>query len=313
MAIFKPSEMDFSGKHIIMIESGTPGIGKSTLACSAPKPLIIDTDNGMCRVRASHRKDSSMCKTFDEVRADIAEARKAGYETIVIDTGGALIEMMKMFVIDHPNEFPGGSQKAVSVLSQKGYGYIKQLFLDFSAELRRDFNVIYIFHEQKTKDDDQTVYEIICEGSARTQVYQPADLAAHMFVQNGKRYLAFTPTEQYFAKGAYGINGIIEVPELKDGEPNDFITKLFQRVRDGLKAETDTLGPQKELYDQIMSEAKDMMSAVNTPEDVTACLDTISKMEHALTSEKELKAMLKARCKELNIVWDKEAKVWKNA
>lgn len=312
MAIVKPEKMDFSNKNIILIISGTPGVGKTTLALSAPDVLLIDADNGVCRVKAEHRKDASICKTYEEVLADV-KAAKGQYKTIVVDTGGALIDMMKKYVIEHPNEFPGGSQKVASILSQKGYGYIKQLFLDFSADLRKDFNVVYLFHEQKSKDEDVTTYEIICEGSAKTLVYQPADLAAHMFIQGGKRLLGFTPTEQYFAKGAYGIKNIVEVPNLEDGDKNNFLTKLFSDVRNGLQSETDKLGEEQKNYKELMAAASDIINQVAKIEDIQPCVDYIDGLPNYLTSNKELKDMLKKKCAELGFVWDKKAKAWTSA
>ena len=44
MAIIKPSGMNFSGKNIIMIVSGLPGTGKTTLSLSAPGAVLIDAD-----------------------------------------------------------------------------------------------------------------------------------------------------------------------------------------------------------------------------------------------------------------------------
>ena len=308
MAIVKPSAMDFSGKNVIMIMSGLPGTGKTTLALSAPDVLLIDADEGMARVAPAHRKDASICKTFDEVRADVAAA-KGQYKTIVVDTGGALVDMLKQHVIDHPEDYSGGSKKSGGI-SLQGFGYVKQLFLDFSAELRKSFNVIYIFHESMTKKDDGVFYELVCEGAARTLVYQPADLAAHLFIQNGRRMLGFTPTEEYSAKSAYGIKGIVPVPELGDGDPNDFLTKLFDKVRDNLKAETAVLGPQQEAYNKIMSEAPAMMEAITDAASANQFADVLNGMEHALTSKKELGAMYKARCKEIGLTWDTKAKAW---
>lgn len=310
MAIRKPEQMDFSGKNLIMIIQGTPGVGKTTLALSAPDVLLIDADNGMCRVRPEHRKDASLSTSYREVRADIAEAKASGrYRTVVIDTGGAFVDMLKQHVIDNPDEFKGGG-KSSGGLAQAGYGYVKQLFLAFSAELRRDFNVVYLFHEQKGKDDDVTTYDIVCEGSAKTLVYQPADLAAHMFIQGGKRYLGFSPTESYYAKSAYGVKGIIEVPELRDGEKNDFLTKLFGQVRDNLKKDSEAMAPMQKMYDQIMAEAPDMMKCVTDADTANQCLQTISAMEHALTSKTELWNLLKARAAELNVKYNSRTKVF---
>lgn len=309
MPIVKPTEMDFSNKNIIMILSGLPGTGKTTLALSAPDVLLIDTDEGLARVNPAHRKDASVCKTYEEILADIKEA-KGHYKTIVIDTCGALIEYAK----DWAMRTDPKASKANGGFSLQGYGVIKSEFVRLSAELRKDFNVVYLFHESMTKNgDDGVFYELVVEGSTRTLVYQPADLAGHLFIDHNKRYIGFTPTEQYSAKSAYGIKGIIEVPELKDGDPNDFLTRLFQKVRDNLAKETAQLAPQEEAYKWAMVKATEICNAVHSPEDVNNAANAIKAMNHVLTSEKEAKTMLKARLAELNIIWDKENKVYRYA
>ena len=306
--IKKPNEMSFENKNLIMILSGLPGTGKSTLALSAPDVLMLDLDEGMSRVNPAHRKDSSFCKTFDEVKADVAAA-KGQYKTIVVDTGGALVDMLKQHVIDHPEDYSGGTKKSGGI-SLQGFGYVKQLFLDFSADLRRNFNVVYIFHESMTKQNDGVFYELVCEGAARTLVYQPADLAAHLFIQNGRRVLGFTPTEEYSAKSAYGIKGLVTVPELADGDKNDFLTKLFDKVRENLKAETASLAPQQDAYAKIMAEAPGMMESITDAVSANQFANVLNSMEHALTSKKEIGAMYKARCKTLGLTWDAKAKAW---
>lgn len=309
MAIKKPEEMNFSNKNIVMIISGLPGTGKTTLALSAPGVLLIDCDEGMCRVKPAHRKDASICKTYEEALEDI-KAAEGTYKTIVFDTGGALIDLLKDWVVRHPAEFPKGAKNSGGI-SLQGFGFVKQEFLRLSAEARKKFNVVYIFHEAVSKNNDELLYEIICEGSAKTLVYQPADLAAHLFIQNGSRYLGFTPTESYTAKSAYGIKGLVPVPELKDGEANDFLCKLFDKVRKNLEAEAAELAPQKAKYEAAMAEARDICQCVKTPEDVPLAAESMNALEHALTSKTECGAMLKARIAELGIVWDKAAKVYK--
>ena len=309
MPIVKPTEMNFSNKNIIIILSGMPGTGKTTLAQSAPSVLTIDTDEGMVRVNPAHRRDASICKTYEEILADL-KAAEGQYQTIAIDTCGALIEYMKDWAM---RTDPKASKKDGG-FSLQGYGVIKSEFVRLSAELRKKFNVVFLFHENMTKNGDEGVfYELVVEGSARTLVYQPADLAAHLFIQNGRRYLGFTPTEQYSAKSAYGISGIIEVPELKEGDPNDFLTKLFNKVRANLAAESKALAPQKSAYDEAMEQAKLIVEAVNAPTDVQGAAKAITLLPHALTSEKEAKAMLKARLAELNIVWDKTQRAYRYA
>ena len=305
MPIISPAEMDFSNKNIIEIISGLPGTGKTTLALSAPDVLLIDTDEGMARVNPAHRKDASICKTYEEVLQDIKSAENH-YKTIVIDTCGALIEYMKDWAM---RTDPKASKKDGG-FSLQGYGIIKSEFIRLSAELRKKFNVIYLFHETMTKVDENIFYELVVEGATRTLVYQPADLAAHLFIQNGKRYLGFTPTEQYSAKSAYGIKGLIEVPELKEGDQNDFMTKLFDKVRSNLAAESAVITPQKQKYEWAMADAKKIVETVNEPADVQIAAEGIKALDHALTSKKEALDMLRKRCDEKGIIYDKAAKAY---
>ena len=303
--ILKPKDMDFSNKNIIMIISGLPGVGKTTLALSAPDVVLIDADEGMARVNPSHRKDSSVIKTYEELLTDI-KGFEGHYKTVVIDTCGALIDLMKDWAMR--NE-PSASKKSGGV-SQQGYGFVKTEFLRLSAELRKKFNVVFLFHASKDKQDDNVFYDIVCEGSTKTLVWQPADLGAYLHIVNGERYLGFTPTMNYNAKAAYGIKGLVKVPELTDGDPNDFLTRLFAQVKENIAAEKAALQPQREQYEETMAAGRLAIESIEKPEDVSNAMDAIKSLTHALTSERELKAALSDRLKTLGIVYSKENKAY---
>lgn len=310
--VYDSDKLPEQGQHLVAVFYGAPNTGKSTLAYSAEDVLLVNFDGfGPWRVEPKHRVGSktSICKTFDEVRADI-NYWKGKKKTVVIDTGGELVEMLKQYIVDHPSEYKGGA-KATGGISLQGYGFVKSLWKEFTRDLRDNFDVIYIFHEQTERTgDDGVFYSIVVEGAAKNLVWQVSDIAGRLFINNGQRYLGFTPTEQYSAKAAYGIKGLIEVPELKEGEPNDFLTKLFARVRTNLAAESAALGPEKQKYDYALADAKKIVATVNAPEDVQAAVTAIENLDHGLTSEKEAKSMLKKRMDELGIIYDKKAKVY---
>lgn len=301
--IVTPDKMDFSDKNIIMIISGLPGVGKSTLALSAPNVVLIDADEGMARVNPAHRKPSSICKTYEEVLADVKSC-EGKFDTVVIDTCGALIDMMK--------EWAMRTEKATACkksggISMQGFGMVKTEFLRLSAELRKKFNVIFLFHASKDRQDDNIFYDIICEGSAKTLVWQPADLGAYLHIVNGERYLGFTPTMNYSAKAAYGIKGLVKVPELTEGDSNDFLTKLFEKVKANLKKEAGQADEEKKKYDEVMAMGKEAISML-TPENLVASLATLDKFPVHLTSKEELKALAKQKIADMGLVWDKTKK-----
>ena len=64
--IKKPNELINENQKIRMLIAGYPGIGKTTLALSAPKPLLIDVDLGINRVMASARKDFIQPNNYEE-------------------------------------------------------------------------------------------------------------------------------------------------------------------------------------------------------------------------------------------------------
>ena len=311
MPIFDSSEFRADLANINYLLYGAPGTGKTTLGYSAPDSLLINLDMGAHRVKPEHRagKDTSVCKTFDEVKADV-EYAKGKYKTIVIDTGGALVEMLKQYVIDHPGDFKGGA-KAMGGISLQGYGFVKTLWNDFTRQLRQNFNVVYIFHEQGEKNgDDGTFYSIVVEGAAKNTVWQSADLAARLFINNGQRYLGFTPTEQYSAKACFGISGLVQVPELKDGQPNDFLTKLFAKVRQNLEEESKTLSKDHAEYEEVMDAVKRICEGITNIDSVQGAFEAFNSMDHVLTSKKEGMAMIKKRLAEIGVKWDKANNTW---
>lgn len=152
--ICKPETMSYKDKNIIIILSGLPGTGKTTLSLSAPKVLLIDADEGLCRVRPEHRKDASICNNYEEILADI-KAAEGVYDTIVIDTAGALIEYLKDWAVRTDPK----ASKTNGGISLQGFGVVKQEFLRLSAELKKKFNVVYLFHETAALSADQKVYD----------------------------------------------------------------------------------------------------------------------------------------------------------
>ena len=305
--IQKASEQKYENEKLCMILYGLPGVGKTTLAASAPKPIVIDCDRGMKRVNPEYRCDISNVSSYKDLLEDVKSLGNE-YETIIIDTGGSLIELMKEWAMDTE---PTATKKNGG-FSLPGYGFVKSEFLRLSAELRKKYNTIFIFHAAKEKQEEEFFYDLIVEGAAKTLVWQPADLGAYFFIQNGKRYLGFSPTANYSAKSAYGISGIVEVPELSGGEPNVFLTKLFEKVRANIKSETEAIAPKHTAYESAMSCGRELVAAINHAADVEPCLEAISNIEHALSSEKEIKALVKERLKELGITYNKETKTYED-
>ena len=59
--------MNNGDKKVRLLIAGYPGIGKSTLALSAPRPLHIDVDFGIDRIEPRYRKPFIQPRTYDEI------------------------------------------------------------------------------------------------------------------------------------------------------------------------------------------------------------------------------------------------------
>ncbi len=304
--IKKPSDVVSTTKKMRLLIAGFPGIGKTTLALSAPKPLHIDVDRGVDRVQAKNRCDFIQPETYEELLEDL-KSDLSDYETLVFDTGGKLLDLMKPFVIRQDSK---NGQKDGQTLSIKGYGAVGKEFqrlMDY-AFYQLNKNVVVIFHAKEDKDGEATKLRILVEGSTKDNVWQPMDLGGFMEMYNNKRTIGFSNCERYFAKGTHGIQGIIELPNLDDPSvPNDFLTKLFNQVNQNILDEQKYFDEQKKKYEEVMNEVVPVIDSM-TLETVDEVVEKMKTINHVLTSEKELKHKFKEKILELNLVWNKELK-----
>jgi hypothetical protein len=308
--IKQPAEMDFSNKKFSMILYGSPGMGKTTLALSAPNPILADFDRGVSRVKSQHRKATIVCNSYDEVLTDIKDPIVQACETLIIDTGGSLVTFLQDWAI---KQNPSVNAQKNGAISLKGFGAVKAEFSRFTSMLRdvMNKNVIYVFHSTEEHDKDGNPQQrLLCEGAARNLVWQPCDLGGFMQMIGNKRYITFTPSEEFFAKGCYGIEGRFEIPTLGPTDPNDFLTKLFEKARANIALESAAFAPEKERYEEVMDEVARILAGVNTAEDATKAASDIPALKHALTSKSEASALLKAKVDGLGLKWSAEKKAY---
>ncbi len=275
----------------------------TSLALSAPDPLLFDLDNGIARVKAEHRRLTAQESSYDELLNDMASEEYKNCKTVIIDTAGSLVQMMQ----------PWAKQQETKAVKdgRAMYGVIKREFERLTAQMRRDGkNVIIIFHTTEVQKGDTIMTRLSCEGSTKDIVWTPADLGGHMFMMGKRRMIGFSPTDEYFAKACYGINGVREVPTLASGDPNDFLTRLFDECRKNIAEEMAVFKPQQEAYEAIMAKYAPMVEKAKDAKTLNAALKAITEAEHSLTSKKELGGLLTAKAKELNLKFDKEKKAY---
>lgn len=305
--IIKPNEMNFENKKFNVLIAGYPGIGKTTLACSAPKPLILDLDKGISRVPARFRQDCAEVLTYEELLDDLTNADLSAYETIVIDTGARLLDLMKSWAI---RKEPKNGQTDGN-LTLKGYGVVGKEFMDFVNNIKYKYqkNCVVIFHAKEEKDNDVTKLRLLIEGQSKDNVWQPMDLGGFIEVIRKDHKIGFTNCEKYFAKGSHGIKGLWTIPNPEETGENNFLTKLFEKMIANLKEESELAKKDDAEYNKVMEEIKPKIDTM-TAENILDVQENIQKAKHCLTSEKELKNLFKTKLDELGMKWSTETKAY---
>lgn len=304
MAVKKPAELDFSGKKFMAIISGAPGLGKTTLALSAPKPFLFDTDNGVARVRAEHRCPTSTVSTYEELLEDMGSEEYKEAQTVVIDTGGTLVQLMK------PWAKKQDSRSAKNGMAM--FGVIKQEFDRLCYQIRNidQKHLVVVFHTTEQVKGDSVQTRLSCEGGTKDIVWTPADFGGYMHISGGIRQIGFTPTDEYFAKGCFGISGVQQIPDLRPGQPNTFLADLFRDAQQRISEDGKIYEQERERYRSAMEHGMAAISAVEDPESAAAARAELSGMEHAMTSKVELMAAFKAKLAERRLKWNKGAGVY---
>lgn len=300
--IKKPAEMINTENRFRVLIAGYPGIGKTTLGLSAPKPLLIDVDFGINRTMASVRKDYIQPESYEELLNDL-KGDLSEYETIVIDTGGKLLDLMKAYVIKNDIK----NAKKDGTLSLQGYGAVGREFTRFMNyiyfELRK--HCVIIFHAVEEKQDEETKLRILVEGSTKNTVWQNVELGGFIEMRGDKKVIGFNNCERYFAKSSFGIKGNYTIPELDGNVPNDFLTKLFEQANKNIQEESKVFEAERKEYQEVMDKYVPVIENM-TVETVQEISDLMQTIEHKLTSKKELSNRFLEKLKSLNMQWNKE-------
>ena len=293
--IKKPNEIE--NKTVLKgLIYGVPGGGKTTLALSAPKALLIDTDNGVTRVERRLWTDTVQVKSYDDVLNTLKEDLRA-YETIVIDTAGKLVDYMSDYVMLKNPAF----RQSDGTLTQKGWGAIKTVFKELFRQMEKmGKNIIFVAHEKEDRDGDVRLLRPDIAGSAKNDLIKELDFMGYLDIVNDKRTLHLSPTAKFYAKNSLGIAGYLPLWDTKE-KPNTFLTDvLLCKVQETKKEQA-----QKQAkYDALLESLKEVIASNPVNEALTA----VQKAEHIWDSKLVLWKVLSDKAANEGLVYDKASK-----
>lgn len=135
-----------------MLLYGVAGIGKSTLASTAPKPFFLDLEDGLRRIACER---TPLIRDWKEFLEWTRFAYSSDYQTIVIDTAGALEQLLITKLLEasgKPSLADFGYGKGYEMLAQEWNAVLKIL-----GKIKDNGkNIIIIGHDHILKFEDPT-------------------------------------------------------------------------------------------------------------------------------------------------------------
>lgn len=301
--IKKKMELVFQPK-IKMLIYGQAGVGKSTLALSAPKPLLIDCDNGVHRVNYGHIGDTVQVKSYQDV-LDVLNEDLSAYESIIIDTGGKLLDYMAEYIIAR-NPKMG---KANGSLTLQGYGERKCEFTAFCRKISMlNKHLIFVAHRQTQQEGDNFKYVPLFGGSNYDSLVTELDAVGYLEANGRDREITFDPTDRNDGKNTCNLPSVIKLPIIVDANgnalTNDFIEKF---VIDAYIAKLAKSKNDIEAYNKVVAEIEALVNGCNSAQDLNGCILRMRDFNHLGSSREKAKYLISNRAKALNVTFDKSS------
>lgn len=298
--LIKPSEAS-QGIILMGLIYGQPGVCKSTLALSAPDPVMVDADRGMYRVEKRFQKPALPLNDYEGLLELMQSPELDPFQTIVFDTMGKLIDRIADYLMRTNPKL----RQSDGSLTLKGYGGLRVEFQKLLKLARmRNKYLLFVAHEKEEKDGDLKVIRPDIPGSSGRDLMKDLDFVGYVEMRGDKRTISFTPSERFYAKNSLKLPQIIEIPHTDD-HPNDFIQRVIVARTMEKQVEEAALSKQ---YDELLQHNAMAISAIETPEDATKCLKEINAATAPIwDSSRVAKKGLIDRTKELGFIYNKTA------
>lgn len=243
--------------NIITVIYGDPGIGKTALASSASRPLLLDFDLGAHRA-GKYRKDVVQVSDWREV-ANLTTDDICDYDTIIVDTAGRMLDCITAHIAKTEPKLCRGD----GTLQLQGFGKLAAIYKNWLNRVRlMGKDIVLIAHAKEDKKGELLIVRPDLTGSSKGELYKNSDQMGYMTIDDRsdkpRKLLSFVPSPGWHAKDS-GELGNMLLPDL-DTIP-DLLAQLIQRIKDHINSlSADQVKGQSEL-DNYRGDCLDASSA----------------------------------------------------
>ena len=289
----KPNELTVKSTLAALLY-GQPGMGKTTLALSAPNPVLLDFDGGVHRVNAAHRVPTLQVSSWDEVTQVIASGEINEFATIVIDTAGKMLSFMdKAIMASNPK-----MKKNDGTLSLQGYGVRKNMFINFINQVMlMGKSVIFVAHEREEKNGDDKQIRPEIGGSSAGDLIKELDLVGYMESIGKEKTISFDPCEKFYGKNTCNLPSRLKIPVIINEQgvvtgQNDFMSNIIKTYKDYQSQQSEMSAK----YDALMVDIRDAVDPVTDLDTANAVKDLVGKLKHLFAVKIKAGMMLISTC-----------------
>lgn len=308
--IRKPSELQVQ-TTIKALLYGQPGIGKSTMALSAPSPVLLDFDNGVHRINIQHQVDTLQVVSYDDFLEVLQSGELAPYKTIVIDTAGKMLDYMGAWLIKND---PKLGQRDGS-LSLKGYGARKSEFIRVLKAISiMGKHIVFVAHEREEKEGDQKIIRPEIGGSSAGDLIKELDLVGYVQAIGKQRTVSFDPCEKFYGKNTCNLPSTIAVPRLIDEQgnviaQNDLLETIFKSYQNNLEKRKEEV----KRYNDLIELIDQNIAAITDCESLNEATKRLQDFDVIWDSKIQASRKIRAKAVELKCSFNKEKKVYEPA
>lgn len=217
---------------ILMVVYGEGGVGKTTFAATAPRPIIADCENGSKYFGLRGiEADVAMIESWADMHEFLEIALTDKYDTVIIDPIGELMEKLMRYMV----------AKADSKLVQKdgnptmaGWGWLKQTMRNFLKVMRDSGkNIVIIAHVQEKDDEGRIVKRPMVATKLSEELVNLVDVVGYMTTVSDtessetKRVIIVDPASDKF------------VAKDRTGRLGKYIEPDFTKIVDGVRGDKD--------------------------------------------------------------------------
>lgn len=308
--LFKnPSELKFN-RNVRVLIYGSPGIGKSTLALSAPKPVLFDFDGGVHRVNGAHLCPTLQVESYDQVLEALNEDLSQ-FETIIIDTAGKMLDYMTEYII---RKNPKAANYDGS-LTLKGYGTRKVMFIDFLNKVSMmNKHIVFVAYEREDKNGDVKFVRPEIGGSSAGDLIKELDLVGYVKAVGRDRTIFWNPQEEFYAKNSCNLPDAHKIPIIIDEKgnvtgKNEFLTNVFNSRSEYMSQQEDC----RKKYDNLVAECEDLVNGVKDVDTANSVRDKLASMTHIWDSKLRCGLLLNNKCASLGLRYNKATEKYEQA